>query len=50
MSYTNIQTVPNISFDRLVKYESEIIKCNSKKIGADIAMISIVYLAILHLF
>ncbi len=48
-SNENIQTIPNIRIDKLVQYESEIIKCNSKKMGADIAIVTIMGLAILQL-
>ena len=48
-SNENIQTIPNIRIDKLVQYESEIIKYNSKKMGADIAIVTIMSLAILQL-
>ncbi len=48
-SNENIQTIPNIRIDKLVQYESEIIKCNSKKMGTDIAIVTIMGLAILQL-
>ncbi len=45
----DIQIIPDIRIDKLIQYESEIIKCNSKKIGADIAIVTIMGLAILQL-
>ncbi len=49
LSNEDIQIIPNIRIDKLVQYESEIIKCNSKKMGADIAIVTIMGLAILQL-